>query len=104
MRWKDRISQNVKLLIDIDTARDLIKNKYDKALQEGFPATAARRKVMKEVSQLMIKKGVPSFEATHFLHVSEVFPYSGCGCCLHRQYNRQEVGFSLDTEENADNW
>ena len=84
-RWQDRISPEIKQLIDIDAAAKEFKRLINKKLGEGMPVNYASTKARQEMGAMLQKKGLSNAEAVHFMHVSEVEPYSGCGCCEHRR-------------------
>jgi hypothetical protein len=83
--WQDRISEEVKKKIDIEEMAKLFHEKWQKNLSDGCPKNFAETKAMREMREIIEKKGIKNYEIVHFLHVCEVLPYSGCGCCEHRK-------------------
>lgn len=83
--WKDRISDEVKELVDLDLFRKMFADNLKKKLKDMQPINYSERQTSKEMVILLTKKGVSNSDAIHLLHVSEVTRYSGCGCCLHRK-------------------
>lgn len=81
--WQDRISHEVKNLIDLDKfAEEYLRriNKNKQEMPENFAIKLARR----GMREMLIKKGLLSHQAVHLLHSCgmEIYPrmYVGCGC------------------------
>jgi hypothetical protein len=87
--WRDRVSDEIKALIDIDAAALEFERRIKDNLSKGLPENNARIIARKNMAQLLKRKGVNSSDATHFLHVTEKAPYNGCGCCRHRKPIKQ---------------
>ncbi len=83
MKWQDRISDRIKGLVNIDNValefeRRIKKN--EAKMPKNYAATKARQAML----ALLKEKGVHTSEAVSLLHYTEKEPYSGCGCCEHR--------------------
>lgn len=87
--WRDRIPGIIKASINIDAAALEFERKIKENLSKGLPKNIAHTAAKKEMSRLLKMRGVNSSDATHFLHVTEKAPYSGCGCCEHRKPIKQ---------------
>lgn len=84
-KWQDRITQEVKDLVDVDLVAEAFKRKWESLQEEGWPANRAAINARRYITELLKRKGVNNAQAVHLLHVCEVLPYSGCGCCEHRK-------------------
>lgn len=85
INWKDRVSEDVKAKIDLDKVVEAFKSKIAENRREGLPLNFSNTKATKDMMNLLEEKGVSKSSAVHLLHVCEVLPYSGCGCCEHRK-------------------
>ena len=82
--WTDRINNPVKDEINlIDFKREL--NRLFLKYRNSMPINYAIRKTTKEMTSRLKEKGLKNSDIVHLIHVCEVFPYSGYGCCKHRE-------------------
>lgn len=85
VNWKDRVSDCVKEKVNLDIMVETFKRKIEINRKNGMPPRYATSQARKSMMTMLGKKGLPNSKAVHLLHVCEVEPYSGCGCCEHRK-------------------
>lgn len=85
IKWQNRIPESFKTIINIELAKTAFANQIEKNKKDGFPEGVSIIRAKKKMTELLKDKGILHQSIVHFLHVCEVTPYSGCGCCEHRK-------------------